>query len=78
MAEPNHLMDAWDKLVADCNRDPCYAGSWAGGLARRELEEWWERECPGLHVPQVLWSHRGRLRKRRIKHVKPIAEVATA
>lgn len=58
MAEPNHLMDAWDKLVADCNRDPCYAGSWAGGLARRELAEWWERECPGLDVPQVLWSHK--------------------
>lgn len=56
MAEPNHLMDAWYKFVADCNRDSGYASSWDAGIARSELEESWKRECPGLEVPQVLWS----------------------
>ena len=51
----------WDKMTFFWVDERCVGPEHPDsnyGLARRELAEWWERECPGLHVPQVLWSHK--------------------
>lgn len=47
----------WFKFVADCNNDSGYANSHAAGIARSALEDEWARECPGLDLPEVLWSN---------------------
>lgn len=46
----------WHRFATDCNKDAGYPNSHQAGVDRVALEEAWRRECPGLQVPQVLWS----------------------
>lgn len=51
------ITDAWFKFAEQCNADPGYPQSHQASLDRGELEERSDRECPGLELPQVLWSN---------------------
>lgn len=46
----------WFKFVNDLNTVTGYPNSHAASMDRTELEERWKRECPGLELPQEIWS----------------------
>lgn len=47
----------WFKYVNDLNTIEGYPNSHAASLDHTELEERWKRECPGLELPQGIWSN---------------------
>ena len=53
----DELVKGWYKFAADCNKDSGFANSNQAGLERGDLEEAWLIQCPGLEIPQVLFSN---------------------
>lgn len=64
----------WYRFVENCNnpKDPSYPDSHVASLDRTELEERWKKECPGLEVPVVYFSHEsGKHELRDLSRPKP-------